>query len=361
MRNQDTFLGCLLGGASGDALGYAIEFLDEDRIFRLHGPGGIRQLEMNQQGVAEISDDTQMTLFTACGLLHARACLLDGPEADLPAYTGGIRRSYLDWYQTQTSDYPGPGSHAGVSWLYRCPGMFSTRAPGTTCMSALREGGLGTPDEPLNSSKGCGGIMRVAPIGLFFCDCDVPEDFVPRLGAAAAALTHGHPLGWLPAAVLTAAIRDIAQQGTPIHTAICRALDLIDDIWPENQERLYMRHLTEQALDLAQSSRSDLDAIHLLGAGWVAEETLAIGVYCAAKYSSDFASAMVAAVNHRGDSDSTGSVAGNLLGASLGLKGIPEAYLENLELRKEITQTAEDLLHGMDMQPEMRQRYTPEI
>lgn len=87
----------------------------------------------------------------------------------------------------------------------------------------------------------------------------------------------------------------------------------------------------------------DLDAIQQLGEGWVAEETLAIAVYCSLKYSDDFDKALIASVNHSGDSDSTGAVTGNILGAYLGLQGIPQKYLDNLELKEVILELADDL------------------
>ena len=34
MKNLDKYRGCLIGGAAGDALGYAIEFFDEKVYFR---------------------------------------------------------------------------------------------------------------------------------------------------------------------------------------------------------------------------------------------------------------------------------------------------------------------------------------
>ena len=343
MRNLDTFRGCMLGGAAGDALGYAVEFHREYQIFNTYGPGGIRDYVLNHDGVAEISDDTQMTLFTANGLLYGstRSHL----QKSSTTYIDDINSSYLDWYKTQTS-YTGhitDDKHIPISWLTQVPAIYHRRAPGTTCMAALRAGGNGTPDNPLNNSKGCGGIMRVAPIGLFFADRDVPAGFVPQLGAQAAALTHGHPLGWLPAAVFVQILLDLTQDGLSVEDAVCHALDCMDEIWPETQERLYLRRLTELALNLAGHYMNDLDAIHQLGEGWVAEETLAIGVYCAAKYEDDFDAAIIAAVNHNGDSDSTGSVAGNILGARLGLQGIPEKYQQNLELRDVILEIADDL------------------
>ena len=84
----------------------------------------------------------------------------------------------------------------------------------------------------------------------------------------------------------------------------------------------------------------ELDAIRQLGEGWVAEETAAIAVYCALRYADDFERAIIASVNHSGDSDSTGAVTGNILGAYLGYSAIPEKFLDNLELADILTDFA---------------------
>lgn len=68
MKNIDKYRGCLIGGATGDALGYAVEFLDRTTILNRYGEKGITEYDLIK-GIAEISDDTQMTLFTANGLL----------------------------------------------------------------------------------------------------------------------------------------------------------------------------------------------------------------------------------------------------------------------------------------------------
>jgi ADP-ribosylglycohydrolase len=81
-----------------------------------------------------------------------------------------------------------------------------------------------------------------------------------------------------------------------------------------------------------------------IGEGWVGEEALAIAVYCALKYQDDLRGALIAAVNHDGDSDSTGAITGNILGAYLGANAIPQAWLKKLELREVITELADDLL-----------------
>ena len=104
--------------------------------------------------------------------------------------------------------------------------------------------------------------------------------------------------------------------------------------------------LTEKAVELAQSDCPDLEAIHQLGKGWVAEETLAIAVFCALRYPRDIRKALTASVNHQGDSDSTGAVTGNILGAALGETAIPRKFLDALELRGVIREIADDLCRG---------------
>lgn len=98
-----------------------------------------------------------------------------------------------------------------------------------------------------------------------------------------------------------------------------------------------------KAVKLAGKNINDLDAIYELGEGWVAEETLAIAVYCALKYENDFEKAIITSVNHNGDSDSTGAVTGNIIGAYLGMNAIPEKFLTNLELKDVISEIAADL------------------
>ena len=102
--------------------------------------------------------------------------------------------------------------------------------------------------------------------------------------------------------------------------------------------------ILERAMELAADPYiDDLEAIQMLGEGWVAEETLAIAVYCCQKHADDFAAALVASVNHSGDSDSTGAVAGNIMGALLGASAIPNQYTKDLEMKDLILDIAERL------------------
>ena len=345
MRDINKFRGCLIGGAVGDALGYAVEFKDAESIFEEYGPDGITEYDLTN-GLALISDDTQMTLFTANGLLLAKT-------HGTTSYTDHIALCYKDWLKTQgTEDYGFDApEHA---WLNNIPAMNHPRAPGHTCLNYLMHDNLGTPEDPRNNSKGCGGVMRVAPVGLYF-DKRHPLAEIDRLGAEAAALTHGHELGFIPAAMLAHIIHLLTYNAElSVLETVEQAKLSMTQLFPNAKHLAAMLDLTDKAIALAADpSMNDLEAIVQLGEGWVAEETLAIAIYCALKYENDFEKAIIASVNHSGDSDSTGAVTGNILGAHLGMKAIPKKFLTHLELKETILKIADDLCKDFDSSVEM--------
>ena len=219
MKDIDKYRGCLIGGAVGDALGYPVEFMSAASIRVKYGENGITGYEL-YDGCARISDDTQMTLFTATGILlgETRGCVrgIAGPPWSY------VWLSYKDWYRTQTEAYPLNGYH--FSWLDDIPEFFSRRAPGNTCMSVLAAGKEGSVENPINSSKGCGGVMRVVPIGLHFGRKNIYRPVAPHeimeIGAEVAALTHGHPLGYIPAAALSYLIALLANDDMGLEDAV---------------------------------------------------------------------------------------------------------------------------------------------
>ena len=342
-KSRDKIRGCLIGGAAGDALGYAVEFLSENHIFSKFGEDGITEYKLHD-GKAWISDDTQMTMFTANGLLfgttrgHMRGIM--GP------YPGYVAAAYREWYKTQMESYAHCNREFTYCWLLNVPELFAGRAPGNTCLSAIGAGCSGTPEKPINNSKGCGGVMRVAPIGLYFGDSRLASLAIDLMGADVAALTHGHEMGYIPAAMLVHIIRLVSHNDEiTLKDAVLDSMTAMKMLFPEAKTLPGFLKLIGKAVELSESDTADLDAIHQLGEGWVGDEALAIAIYCALKYSGDFDKAIIAAVNHKGDSDSTGAIAGNILGAYLGLSGIPKKYIDNLELVDVLTELADDLYY----------------
>lgn len=337
---QDIYRGCLLGGAVGDALGAPVEFMSRDQIIRKFGPAGIQEYVPAFGKLGAITDDTQMTLFTAEGVMRG---WLRGNLKGICHMQGVIARAYQRWYHTQ--GYHNPMHDDGLDgWLITHRELFSCRAPGNTCLSGLESMRISN-DVATNDSKGCGGVMRVAPIGMYYAtlagsttqgqEQAVSEAF--ELACQAAAITHGHPTGQLASGTLAAIVMKLLV-GKPLPQAIDAALAHLKT-QPGHEETL---HAMQRACRLASEKPNDVDALAQLGGGWVAEEALAIAVYCALS-AKDFRSGVTLAVNHSGDSDSTGSIAGQLLGAIHGAHAIPSSWIGPLELSEVIEEIADDL------------------
>ena len=364
MGNIDKYRGCLLGGAAGDALGYAIEFDREETIAAHYGSRGIRDYQLDERGLAPFSDDTQMTLYTANSLLCSLAALsaqasggapapapatLPSPTA-LAAYAPAqMAQFYVEWMYTQVSPFPLAEPKA---WISSLPELFASRAPGVTCMNACEAMANGA--KAVNNSKGCGGIMRMAPVGLINTCPGFSGVELQRLGAQLAELTHCHKLGWMPAGVFAHIVSLLVRdEASSVREAATQALNTLPEAFPNAHYLGQLQELLRYTLRLADSDMPDLEAIHALGEGWVAEEALAIGLLCSLRHEDDFAGAITSAVNHGGDSDSTGAIAGNIVGAHLGLAGIPQRYLEHLELRYTISKIADDLFTGPQASPDL--------
>ena len=150
---RNAFEGCLLGLAVGDALGFPAEFRPAAGDPRGLRPGGFTGMvaihdprwpprpliAAAHHPPGTFTDDTQMTVALAEGLLEAGT-------ADLDAAMEALGRRLVTWSRSPDNN----------------------RAPGVTCIDGCRrlEAGLPWREAGLAESKGCGAAMRVAPIGL---------------------------------------------------------------------------------------------------------------------------------------------------------------------------------------------------
>ncbi|WP_284975376.1 ADP-ribosylglycohydrolase family protein [Arthrobacter sp. efr-133-TYG-104] len=320
--------GALLGGALGDALGYAVEFESLSAIRAEYGQEGLTSFEQLDGG-GHFSDDTQMTLYTVDGLVEALEWANDGVAADELAC---LWLAYLRWLATQGV---APNSSAPVPqprWIDQQEVLRQRRAPAEDCISGLASGQMGTVARPVNpDSKGSGTVMRSAPFGLI---PHISPETVYKLSSDAASLTHGHPSARLSAAVFSLLIHKIVA-GSDIRSAAESALDYIEQS-PTKAPELPDRLRTAIQLSEKPSVTPPGELTAALGEGWVAEEALAVGLYAVLSTSGSeptehFRSAIGVAVNHNGDSDSTASIAGNILGAFYGEECLPSGWLETLE------------------------------
>ncbi|WP_329063938.1 ADP-ribosylglycohydrolase family protein [Amycolatopsis sp. NBC_01480] len=338
--------GCLLAGGLGDALGYPVETLSRQRIEAKHGPRGLTDPVTDADGVAVITDNTQLSLFTAEGFrngyVQVREHGIDGAMSAL------VREAYLRWLDTQDHPAPPPVLSADhrVGRLRLEPWLYARRSPGPECLSGLRSGQVVKPfaepagqPGPVNpSSKAYATVVRSAPFGFLG---DAPYAF--RLAANCAQLTHGHPTGYYAAGTFAAIIAHLVA-GESLDVAVSLAMRELAGHPGHEETTEALRH----ALDLAAEGKPAAEKAELLGTGRTAEEALAIGVYAAlvpfdsAQPEDDITARLCLSVNHSGASDSTGSVCGNLLGVLHGDVNLPWRWLSRLEGRAVIAQVADD-------------------
>ncbi|RJQ69474.1 ADP-ribosylglycohydrolase family protein [Pseudonocardiaceae bacterium YIM PH 21723] len=343
----DRMLGCVLGGAVGDALGADIEFLSIDAIRQRYGPDGLTDLD--SADVALITDDTQMTLFTLDGLIRAHMARRYGHDVEV---IDELQAAYQRWLHTQgrewseaagplLAEFPQP-----PGWLVTAPELSAARAPMRTVWQALERFAKGEPrgsvTEPVNNSKGCGGMVRVAPIALWSED---PRE-VFTLAVDAAALTHGHPSGYLPAGAFAMIVHGL-MRARGLKSAVDDALTELAG-WDGHEETT---EALRAGIELAGNpERSPELIMEKLGTGSTGESNLAIAVY-AAMATTDVRAGYLLCVNTSGDSDSIASVYGNLVGALYGRDGLPAAWLDKIELRSEMSRLTNDAINEFGPMP----------
>lgn len=306
------YRGCFFGIAIGDALGAPAEFFSLSEIKARYGEKGIGDFD-GWRGFKPgfYTDDTQMSLATARGCIKAYQNQKAGKPFDP---VSEVFKCYLEWFATQEDPQ-------------------HRRGPGGTCLSALGSGKMGTIGKKINNSKGCGGVMRTAPAGLTF-----PSYTAFRRGAEFAAITHGHPSGYLSAGFLSEMIAHIIE-GKKLEEAIERSVKTLTNYDGHQETLTYV----QRALTLSAGQDPVVDSIAAIGEGWLGEEALAIALYCSLKFSHDWTTGALAAVNHSGDSDSAGSITGAILGTLLGIESIPDKWVRGVENAELIRKIAYDL------------------
>ncbi len=286
----------LLGVALGDALGWPVEFLDRPSILVKYGRPGI----LAPPDPALYTDDTQMSIAVAEALVEAG-------HRDLDVLMGSMARHFIGWKRDPST----PG-----------------RAPGATSIRGVNALERGAPwrEAGVKDSKGCGSCMRVAPVGYFY---QHDPGRLQNIARAQGVLTHRHPTADAAciggAYLVKLALDGVDPREYPerllkfgygisaeFDAAIARVPAVLD--WPDE----------EAALNHVGPTR---------GGGWVAEEAIAMALYCVMRYPSDYVGCVRVAANITGDSDSVASIAGGIVAARLGCSVLPADWLARLENR----------------------------
>jgi ADP-ribosyl-[dinitrogen reductase] hydrolase len=295
MELIDRFRGCLLGLATGDAVGTVVEFRPRGTfppLIDMVGGGPFRLRP------GEWTDDTSMALCLASSLIETGRFDADDQM-----------RRYLDWYENGYLSSTGHCFDIG----------------NTTYNALLRYKETGDPySGPTDKySAGNGSIMRLAPVPLYF----FPErDKIIFYSAESSRTTHG-VIECIDASRLLGDIIYRALKGYDKETVLFN----IDAGVP----------LTKAIAEIAAGGYRDKPEDSIQGTGYVVKSLEA--ALWSFWTTDSFESAILKAANLGDDADTTAAICGQVAGAYYGESGIPERWLAKLAMRDEIVALAEKL------------------
>ncbi len=320
-RRLSASTGCLLGLAVGDGLG--------------HGPERIN-------GYLPVSSHTQQAAYACNGLLVGMTRgQLTGTMAPPVRY---IAMALREWAGQQLWQSSG----GNVCWISRSPRLDYRRCDEPQLLDVLAAGELGTMEDHTSRLSGPAGLMTAAAVGLFYDPGRMPRREFRRLGAEAAALTHGDPEAFLAGAALSYILSRILWDGEQsIEKLIREASGML-------RTRFSMEYSQTKALCLkfrelrSLVSRKELgpeEALERIGKD-TAAQVLTGALYLCAAGPGDFGKCLDLAA---GWSAAGTAVAGAVLGAIRGEEAIPAQWLEELECAEVLRELAEDLFGGCPM------------
>ena len=307
---KEKLLEIIQAGAIGDAFGYQVEFDKIDTIKQKYGIFGIKYEESNLE--KDASDDTQMTLFLWDAIIKY---IKNNEVYDEKSFTKEVHKSFMEWFSTQTH-HPVYSSEFAISnsSILSNEELFKRQAPGATCLSALSTNTARSTVKKINDSKGCGSVMRVAPLLLLKEHYKLTNEALFVASMNQAAITHGNDEGMAATSFFTIILEELKNQKS-VDEAYHIALNLTYKLKP-NKFSSYIESVYKKAQEPNLLKENDLT--DQIGEGWIADEAVGVALYCAVKAQS-FAHCLELSSNHSGDSDSTASMAAQLYVAKNGL------------------------------------------
>ncbi|MHB0998945.1 MAG: ADP-ribosylglycohydrolase family protein [Armatimonadota bacterium] len=297
MNKLDRFKGCILGLACADALGATLEFMTPAEIVPKYGE--LRDIVGGgwiHVAPGEYTDDTQMML-----------CILESIIDMGDVHPKDVSDRFVKWYQSRPKDI---GSLTRSAILYAMNGM------------AWDDAGQTVWEDSGRNSAGNGGLMRCAPVGLFR-HADMQK--LAQDSRDTCRITH-HDLRCQESCIaLNWAIASFVQG---------RELDF---------KELESICLDPQVLKMIQTaSNADYQQAVNWAQGGYTLNSLAVAFWALASFDS-YEEAIIKVVNLGGDADTTGVIAGALLGAKYGIAGIPDRWLSKLQGREMLEDMATKL------------------
>lgn len=351
----DRFSGAIKGSILGDCYGYPLNSLDYEKICDRFEPLGALEMAVSKKsGNALFTDATQLSMFTAEGLLMAMDA---SAHAEPEMCTTYVFYAYQLWLYTQTKGVAGKE----YAWLFdkrtnhfhskllKAKGIFKKRAVRPTNLEALaraKNNKFGTIAAPVNENIDCDGVKRCACVGAFFA---YNIELAFRMGCEIAAITHSHPDGYLPAGFYSAVIAGVIGN-LEVYQAIEKAKTILQDYYGFENTLIAVNNAIALVAD---ESFEPLAAVRRLGLGKTACEALSIAVFCSLLHAGNFKNAIQLAANQDGESSVCASITGGILGAYYGEKNLPNGWLKKMQYKNLFAVIIEDLYNVSVLETDM--------
>ena len=337
-KDTSKYIGCLLGLAVGDAMGYTVDEMTWDDILENYGPNGLLGYDL-QNDYAEVTSYTQVAAFVANGLL------LGITRGKQDAYVRYVSIAMREWAKRQ--HFPRDPEKAWC-WVAQKPALRRRHCRDPWMLDAFRFENLGTVQRPVNKADSPGAITAAASVAMFFDPRRMNALQIGDLAVQTIALTHGNPDAYLSGAALAYALAGILQEpDAPVGEQFLHAADVMEQQFGEKfphakEVASALRKGIRMAREAGRDHREDMESFVCD----TASECLTAAAYAATVCPEDFDSAMILAINHSGRSAAVGAITGAVVGARLGEEALPDFYLESLEPIKELRELAADLALG---------------
>ncbi len=327
---RDRFRGALVGVAIGDGIGKSVETMTHDEIMALNNGMGVTGfMESVQTTFPEVAllpptattDDWQLTAIVARALIRSGGSfrLFDCAAEHI----AGWRRDNCMW---------GKSSRSAIGELAenrRMLGIYPAIIPGKT--------GLGN-----------GVVMKISPLALV--DFFVPAEQQINDCAALGSLTHGDPRATIAAYAIM----------RTMHTAMGRGFDGLTAgkteyyQWLDWEVREMERRYADAKLAPGDQISGRLNRVRGMvnpkliretaGCSFVSTETAPFTIATFLRHPDDFRAGVLEVVNAGGDTDTHASIVGAMIGANVGIGGLPPEWVEACPVRNEAFELADALL-----------------
>lgn len=321
-RRLSSYTGCLLGLAVGDGLGHGPELLN---------------------GYLPTSGYTQLAAYACNGLLlGVTQGQLSGAMAPPVRYIAMALREWAAGQLWRQETVP------ARCWISRSPRLDYRRCPEPRMLDVLTAGELGTMEDHASSLTGPGALMGAVSVGLFFDPERLPRREIQRLGAEAAALTHGDPAAFLSGAALAHIISRIVWDCQTDVEALIRETGamLKKRFGREYRQAAEIAAKLQMVRTLAKSEKfTREEALGQLGRD-TAAQVLAGALYCCLTGTGEPERILSEAARW---SPAGAAIVGAVLGAVHGEERLPKLWREELEENSILRELAEDMYRGCPM------------